>query len=260
MNLKPKLAGVHVSRNGVAWQRHNRGYPVGRVPATKIALLSTPEKMPGPSWSLPAVQACPYALFGEGTTCGGCYADGRGGYRNRTVLAAQRARYEWTRQLMKTPQGQIEWCKIMRNAIDNTGQGWFRIHDSGDFFSPVYVMAWYRVAASLQDVRFWAPTHSWPAPWVEYLVRLNSLPNVVVRPSALRIGDEPPFVPGLAAGTTVVSDGYTCNAPSNDGRCGDCRVCWMEPTTDVSYHLLRPHGGRIGGMRPAGRQEIVLVS
>ena len=103
-----------------------------KVPGTTVALLTQTSKMPGPSWSLPAHRACPRAA---GSICAVCYAE-RGCYRFRTTVNAQTARFVWTRDAMKTPQGRAEWVRVMTDAI--RGESYFRVHDSGDVFSAAY--------------------------------------------------------------------------------------------------------------------------
>jgi hypothetical protein len=124
----------------------------------------------------------------------------------------------------------------MIEAIDATGYAYMRVHDSGDLFSPEYTRAWIRICACLSWVRFWFPTRSWQAPWLDVIQELAALPNVAVRPSAVHFDDDPPQVDGLAAGTTAKAFGYTCPAPRQNNACGDCRRCWTAKSLPVSYH------------------------
>jgi hypothetical protein len=137
---------------------------------------------------------------------------------------------------MRTPEGVDQFVNTLVATIDSTGHRWMRVHDSGDLFSPTYTRAWFRICDALSWVRFWFPTRSWQAPWVLEIVRLASLPNVTVRPSAIHFDDAPPIVEGLHAGTTVTAEAFTCIAPRQGGMCGDCRRCWVAKTTPVSYH------------------------
>jgi hypothetical protein len=105
-----------------------------RVPGTTIALLSRPSKLPGPSWSLPAGPACPYRRNGPNTICGSCYADNVGRYSQSTIKRAQLARFEWTRQCLRTSDGEL-FVQTMVDAIDATRYRYMRVHDSGDRFS-----------------------------------------------------------------------------------------------------------------------------
>src|SRR5262245_28582333 len=122
----------------------------------------------------------------------------------------------------------------------------FRVHDSGDLFSAKYTACWTRVCAALPEVLFWFPTRMWPHGGklinlanLAAVRDLASLPNVVVRPSALAFDDPAPIVEGYGPGTTASKGEYTCPASDQGGRCLDCRQCWS-PTAEVVYHY---HGG-----------------
>lgn len=51
--------------------------------------------------------------------------------------------------------------RIANASNPNEPGRFFRIHDSGDFFSEAYYKAWCEVAALNPDVTFWAPTRIW---------------------------------------------------------------------------------------------------
>lgn len=208
---------------------------------TPFKILSQPSKMPCASFSLPAGDACPFAVYGEGSICDTCYAD-KGFYlfSKRT----QTPRFQWVKQSLRTQAGTLQLIADLIAAVEasfgpkHKGQKYFRIHDSGDFFNPKYVRVWMAVAQALPQVRFWAPTRAWRNPKMLQALRdLASLPNVTIRPSALYIGDDAPIIDGLAAGSTVDGPAQACVAPSQDNKCGECRVCWDAPTTAVSYKL-----------------------
>jgi Gene product 88 len=214
--------------------RKTHGIRKYKVPATS--------KMPGPSWSLPAHRACPRA---NGTICDSCYAE-RGCYQYRSTVNAQDVRFNWTRECMRTPEGRETWISTMVDAI--SGQEYFRVHNSGDMYSPAYAECWYQICQRLPDTRFWIPTRAWQQPsgplslfdpLLHVLRKLALLPNVSVRPSALSFGDHAPSVPGLHAGTTAsqpdVFRAAQCPAPLQDGHCGDCRTCWDVKDLPVSY-------------------------
>jgi hypothetical protein len=227
----------------------------GLVPGSTTALLSAPSKMPGYSWSLPAFKSCPRA---NGTICkgdehgGGCYAT-KGFYAlYPAVQRAQNVRFDWTRECLKTSDGRRTWIETLYRAIYKTRTRYFRVHDSGDMFSPAYAAAWVQVMARLERVRFWVPTRAWQIPRANgvfhvvtdsdalyrQLVEMASLPNVTVRPSALNFGEVAPIVKGLHAGTTAdcpLPDMSQCPAYWQDNKCGSCRTCWNEKGTEVSY-------------------------
>lgn len=218
---------------------------------TKFHLLTLTGKMPWYSYSLTAWDSCPGAKVGEaliadgsvlgsgGSVCGSCYAR-KGNYRLPSVVDIQAARTAWTRAAVADGSfGQKMHCDLAYLAWGDVQ--YFRIHDAGDFFSPRYVDAWAEVARSLPHVQFWAPTRSYLVrPILDRLVELNKLPNVTIRPSALRMDEPAPVVEGLSYGSGVAKKRFhetarMCPAPSQGNACQDCRACWNN-TGDVYYH------------------------
>jgi len=222
--------------------------PRAYVPGTKTLLLTDTSKMPSASWSLPAREACPYMLGGEHTICGSCYAD-KGSYTTYpNVKKAQRARFAWVRECLKTEAGTDDFVRIMTDVIRRANNPYFRVHDSGDLFSPAYTWAWVRICQALPDVKFWFPTRSWrpmtmskisastKVAWTLALTALDALDNVTVRPSALFLNAPAPRIAGLSAGSTAADDGsFNCPAYSQNNECGSCRACWDAPTVAISY-------------------------
>lgn len=70
----------------------------------------------------------------------------------------------------------------------------FRVHDSADFAAPYMIDLWGMVAVSFPEVLFWFPTRVWFLP--KFRARLQRwvtcLPNLTIRPSALRFGEPAP--------------------------------------------------------------------
>lgn len=208
-----------------------------------MILLSETSAMPGSSFSLPARRTCPGALRTPGSVCAACYAHGRGRYRWPSVRAAQARRLAWTTRALASGR----FAPVLVEGIAARGEPYFRLHDAGDFFSAAYVDAWTQVAAALPLVRFWAPTHSWAFgglprrdgdPLLEALRRLDALPNVTVRPSALLLDAPAPAVPGLSAGSAVTTDPPTATCRKflrTPSSCGPCRRCWDEPSIPITY-------------------------
>lgn len=219
-----------------------RTYGAPAVPGTAVKLLSNPSKMPGYSFGLPAGRSCPGAVYGENSICGSCYAQ-KGMYAfSKNVAIAQQARYDWTLRSLMTADGRATWVTVMTAAVTwaTRKEPFFRIHDSGDMFSPQYVNMWAEVARNLPEVHFWAPTRSYHYGNARILVALQnlaSLPNVAIRPSALHINVEAPVVDGLQAGSGVKVDGWNCPASTQGNVCGSCRACWTEKSTPIYYHL-----------------------
>jgi len=230
-------------------QTYPRLYSIGAVrtiktPESTSQFLTATSKMPGPSFSLPAHRSCGYAW---GDICKNCYAE-KGCYAWESTEQAQEFRFAFTREAMKSLAGRQKWVTYMVAAIHKTKTEYFRVHDSGDMFSAAYAECWYEVACQLPLVKFWIPTRVWqsqgnplPAshPILSVLRRLAQLPNVTVRPSALNFGDKAPQVEGLHAGSTAampdVFRAFQCGAYTRDGHCGDCRACWDDKFTPVSY-------------------------
>lgn len=174
-----------------------------------------------------------------------------------------------------------EWIAKNLSPAEGDIAGFFRIHDSGDFtlgspeIWPRYVAAWARVAQALPKVLFWAPTRAWVLPSLvkAFAEARRSAPNLVLRPSALHLHDEPPQVPGLDAGTMVTDKAPKGKVPRLPGastacpvyihawdplafprapkrlqagemgewvspqscRAAGCRRCWIDPITQVAY-------------------------
>jgi hypothetical protein len=222
------------------------------------------------SFGLPAVESCPGAQFGENSSCGVCYANPKsskewhtgtvstrraGTYGNTNVKRAQAARYRWTQDALMTESGQDAWVETMTAATTwaTRSMPYFRVHDSGDLFSPAYVRMWIRVCLNLPDVRFWFPTRSWNVDkpglpllrravlqrTAAALVELAALPNVAVRPSALHVDVPAPVIPGLHAGTGITRDHTpregVCPAPTTNGMCGSCHACWLDKDSERFY-------------------------
>lgn len=122
----------------------------------------------------------------------------------------------------------------------------FRIHDSGDFYSIPYFLAWVEVCRRLPEILFWAPTRQWAVNQEWRVTMANAVAgvkNLALRPSALVYGSQAPLVPGLAAGSTAspseVTDHWECPAYLSDlASCASagCRTCWDSPQKPVNYH------------------------
>jgi hypothetical protein len=155
----------------------------------------------------------------------------------RAVANALDTRYRWTLECMASDAGFETFVSTMVAAITADGRPHFRVHESGDVFNARYGRAWIEIARRLPGVQFWIPTRSWRIPNLLPVLRdLNAEPNVSVRPSALRIGDDAPSIAGLSAGTGVKSAGWNCPASEQGNACIDCRQCWNK-STPVYYHL-----------------------
>lgn len=228
-----------------------------------MALLSKTSKMPGPSFSLPAGTACPTGRkmvekYASASVCANCYAR-RGRYLFESVKNSRIENYKLMLDSIRRNDDSI--IKMMNKAIKEY-KGWrgphkyFRVHDSGDLFNVEYVRLWIEIVKANPDVKFWFPTREHKTDddeLLEKLKELNALPNVTVRPSAIRINEAEPYVEGLSA-PTYVMDAETadinvkadkthrihkCPATfGDDHTCygNNCYACW-ESEPIVIYRL-----------------------
>jgi hypothetical protein len=146
-------------------------------------------------WNLPVLLTCP----GKTPSCeANCYAN--------------KGHWRWpdTKQRLARRLQAAEADNFVERAIAelrNRGASKVRIHSSGDFFSPAYVLKWFAIAAALPDVKFWAYTHSWSVEGIlPELVRLASLPNVRLWFSCDRDTGLPAAVPNVRACWLQIED------------------------------------------------------
>lgn len=170
--------------------------------------------------------------------CQHCYATG-GNYLYSSGVLDGILRFYWTEAAL----AQGTFVPTMINALANadyttggnktrrlepahwaeTGWRFFRIHDSGDFYSPAYFRAWKAICDAfapgnpygLPPTLFWAPTRMWAmgAKWINLVNEVNGDPNnrgnFIIRPSAYEIDQPAPDLyregGGWAAASTVGS-------------------------------------------------------
>lgn len=196
------------------------------------------------SFSLPAVQSCPGMIArDEKDVCWYCYAQ-IGRYAGLKVMQSQAARYAWVRHW---PEQEVEDRIVAAIECEYDEGGYFRLHDSGDFFSVRYAKMWHRIAARVPTVKIWTTTRSWGHSAAhlriaDALKELNGLPNVTIRPSAIEMDTAPPIVDGFAAGAGVASagrEGATCPKSINHTSCEAerCRRCWDRSQDPVVFAL-----------------------
>jgi len=204
----------------------------------------------------------------EKSVCQWCYATG-GRYQLATNTFGQLLNYLWTVQALKEPARDPRFgnafVETMYSAIIGacfTVQGgwFFRIHDSGDFFSPEYFRAWKEIANLIPEVTFWAPTRVWAATqsWIDLVDEVNDPPaNFIVRPSGLIVNEEtvilwPQDHPGWAMPTVVYSADEIGNMPESQGRPGSAHRAprWNCPAyaEDVEAHTC------VSGIGPDGKK------
>jgi hypothetical protein len=200
--------------------------------------LSSPSKMPGYAYSLPARECKTGGKLQavKGSTCSGCYAL-KGRYNFPNVQAALYRRLNSLQQKL--------WAEVMAELITRKRQTYFRWHDSGDIQSIEHLAGIVKVCEMTPDVRHWLPTREYRIVG-DYLAggEGNSSgfpPNLNVRMSAHMVGGTIPTFPGLPVTISSVSDGdppagsHRCPAPHQGNSCGDCRACWSSDVRLVDY-------------------------
>lgn len=133
------------------------------------------------TWSLPAGASCP----GRTPVCEHyCYA--------RRALARNQAAFQKRWELSLRP----DFVPGMIEAIRKLRCRYFRVHVSGDFYSPEYVLDWVEIARGCRSTKFWAYTRSWRLPaFSEALAELASVRNFSLWYSCDRDSRELPKVP-----------------------------------------------------------------
>ena len=202
--------------------------------------LSEPDKMPCPSYSIPASTCKVGSRLRSvpGSTCSDCYAC-KGCYRFKSTELAMARRFERT----FNPENRSKWVRAMAESIlknaDVKRTGVFRWHDSGDLQNVAHLARICKVAELTPTVRHWLPTREYG--YVRtYLKRAEFPSNLVVRLSAHMVNGVAPSIGDLPVSTVHTDPGHVpgafiCGAPSRDGHCGDCRACWDPKVARVSY-------------------------
>lgn len=217
-----------------------------KIACEKIGRLSKPSKMPCPSWSIPAK----YCGIGSklrkvaGSVCSFCYAM-KGFYLWPVVEKAMERRWKILMQCFRNLTARDVFVTNFAYALNylrtrkvGKQHAHFRWFDSGDLVSVEHLEMIYRIAALTPDVQHWLPTH-------EYGIVRNTHrscpPNLCVRISAAMIDGSAPDL-GLPVSlvhshNTVPPGAYICPAPTQGGKCVDCRACWDRTVEVVSYVL-----------------------
>ena len=177
--------------------------------------------MPGLSYSLPAweCQVGSRLRAVKGSVCSGCYAL-KGNYtRYPAIKAAQYYRL----QSLRHPK----WIPAMVAQIKR--QKYFRWHDAGDVQSADHMNKILTVCRLTPGTSHWLPTQERP-----YLPAPEDVPdNLVIRLSGSKIDGPPPSA--WSHTSSVVTKSATCPAPSQGGKCRECRACWTKSIKNVSY-------------------------
>lgn len=190
--------------------------------AAKVACLT---------YGVRPVVACPGMKLGEGHVCSDCYAR-RGRYGTHSSRKAQ------VRRMVAFLRDPGLWHRaVVGQLLGAIGEEYVRLHDSGDFFSVEYAEAWGQVADEVPFM-FFAPTRNYRLKaFLPVLQWLNKKENFTIRPSALKVGEAAPEVPGLSAPANVVRGKGTCLAAEEHSTCEAvvCRDCWLDTERVIDF-------------------------
>ena len=190
--------------------------------------LSSPSKMPGYAYNLPAWQCITGVKLQAvaGSVCAGCYAM-KGRYRFKNVKDALNRRLN----SLKHPQ----WIPAMTLLVSHYSRKvpFFRWHDSGDLQGAWHLKNIMEVCKATPQVQHWIPTRE------AKLLKLmdpDVIPkNLIIRMSSHMINQAPvKFWPWTS---TVSSSGKTCPALDQGNSCQSCRACWDRKVDNVTYPL-----------------------
>jgi len=189
--------------------------------------LSRPGKMPCHAISIPASECNVGSKLVSvpNSVCFGCYAL-KGNYRFSNVKSAMQRRLDGITH--------DHWVDAMAFLIGDTGDDYFRWHDSGDIQSLQHLDKICEVARRTPSVRHWIPTREYAL--VKEYRQSHEIPeNLVIRLSAHMVDGEPPSGYGLPTSTVVTDGSETCYAYKRGGKCGPCRECWDPNVKNVAY-------------------------
>lgn len=197
--------------------------------------LSTPGKMPGYAYGLPAAEC----KLGQklrripGSVCRTCYAL-KGRYVFDGVTRAQYRRLESLRHPL--------WVDAMVLLIRSKcrSEPYFRWHDSGDLQGVWHLEKIVEVCRRTPEIQHWLPTREYSIVR-GFLEAGEDLPdNLVIRLSAHMVDEPPPKLYSLPT-STVSERGrrrpYACPARMQGNQCGSCRACWDPKVPNVDYEL-----------------------
>jgi hypothetical protein len=222
--------------------------PIAKATAQSICgSLTQTSKMPCKSLSLPTESCITGFRMSKiaGSICATCYAD-KGFYSmyQNTIKPAQFARLDAVWQAMSNSADAELWVSGLVSLIGK--DEYFRWHDSGDLQGVDHLRLIAQVCESTPNCTHWLPTREY-AIVKDYLAKFGALPdNLIVRLSAM-YPDKPVTIPASLQGIKNVTasnvhtkpenaTGFVCNAPANNGACGDCRACWSDATVTYALH------------------------
>lgn len=216
--------------------------------------LSSPGKMPGTSWSIPA-STCKVGSrlrHVSGSVCESCYAADDWDWLRANPNGFRMSRYAFDsvkaageRRLAKLVEAYYNdtldvWAEAMAFLIlkecERLGEPYHRWFDSGDIQDGWHLSAIYAVCRLTPKIKHWLPSKE--AKIVRQL-GAEAPKNLVIRISAAMIDGLPPswwkWTSTSSTDWPVLGDNR-CPAEEQDHQCLDCRKCWDKRYHNIDYH------------------------
>lgn len=235
------------------------GAPTSGMPFGKTS------KMPGYSYGLDAFRCQRGSVLADDpdSPCASCYAR-RNFYATwGPVIESRRRHQEAVERFSRgdNPLWPVAMVLLIERYLRPLGERFFRFHDSGDLVSEVHLLGITHIAQDTPWLRYWLPTHepTIVTTFVKFCGRRAIPPNLVIRISADRNDEAPPYRLGFPTSTTHHEHvgaprahrplaQVVCRAHVRDNECRGCRACWSPDVDNVSYPLS-------GGAAAATRAE-----
>ena len=210
--------------------------------------MTQTSKMPCKSYSLPTVACITGFKMAQlpGSICASCYAN-KGNYKMyaNNIEPAQHARLDSVLQACADTTGEMaaDWVNAIISMIGS--DSYFRWHDSGDLQSVEHLELIVLVCELTPNCKHWLPTREYGT-IKAYIDLYGAFPsNLTVRLSAM-YADKPVIIPKSLQGIPGITAsnvhskspaiGETCKAPTQQGKCLDCRACWSDTVISYAMH------------------------
>lgn len=182
------------------------------------------------NWSLPRVESCPSRTH----LCESlCYV----GNYDRQYPSVSKA---YGNNLDAVILGE-DWKVELLRTIGKAKPALFRIHVSGDFYSPSYIKAWGEIIALNPETKFLAYTRSWRNPRLRKELNLlrKNLPNLVLFASCdAEAYNAPDGWKRAWMGEALEGKAIKCvNLNGSKKQCDACRICWSDKNHNVFFPL-----------------------
>lgn len=195
--------------------------------------FSKPSKMPGLSWSTPALVTCKVGRALSklpGSVCSGCYA-----LKGRYVFPSTKHALARRLKALDSNPNSVAAAMVYRLRTMRSERARFmRWHDSGDVIDEGHYRLIQWIARMTPNTQHWLPTRE-----VALVRRFgkDDPPNLCSRVSNALVGSENRFsdVPCTSTVDAPPTDAHDCPAPSQGGKCGSCRACWNRTVRTVNY-------------------------